>query len=144
MEGVFLTREFERVYRRSDSKLKQRLSKWTNLLCGKGITRKSFPNSKFILVDADEGLTVVIVMKDKFALIVNGIGNSVTPDQQCFKLSSRMKTLFGNLKIQEKGLYKSVKLENELEKALAKNEFIHIPRQAMIENCQYLSGEQET
>lgn len=143
MQGVFITKEFERVYRRSDSKLKQRMSKWVNALCGEGITRKSFPESKFILVDAEEGLTVVIVIKDRFALIINGVGNSVTLDQQCFMLSSRLKTLFNNLVVQEKGLYKSVKLEKELDKALASNEFKHIPRSTMVKYCHYNVEEQK-
>lgn len=142
MEGVYITKEFERVYRKSDSKLKERMSKWSTILCGKGITRKSFPNSKFVLVDAEEGLTVVIVMNDRFALIVNGVGNSVQPDQQCFIMSSRLRQLFKNLKIQDKGLYKSIKLEKELDKALSSNEFKHIPRATMVKYCAYPSEEQ--
>lgn len=142
MEGIFVTKEFERVYRRADSKLKTRLSKWVNTLCGEGITKKSFPDALFVLIDTQEGLTVIVVIKNRFAIIVNGVGNSETLDQQCFIMSSRLKQLFSNIKVQEKGLFKSVKLEKELDKAFSKNEFKHIPRVTMVKYCSYNNEEQ--
>ena len=142
MEGVFVTNDFEKLYRKADSVLKQRLSQWSKALCGEGITKKSFPESKFIMVNSDEGLTAIIIIKDRFALILNGVNNSVSMEQQCFVLSSRLKQLFSNLRIQDKGLYKSVLLEKEIDKALSKNEFKHLPKVTFIKYCTYNSEEQ--
>ena len=142
MEGVFVTKDFEKLYRKADSVLKQRLSQWSKALCGEGITKKSFPESKFIMVNSDEGLTAIIIIKDRFALILNGVNNSVSMEQQCFVLSSRLKQLFSNLRIQDKGLYKSVLLEKEIDKALSKNEFKHLPKVTFIKYCTYNSEEQ--
>lgn len=141
MEGVYVTKEFERVYRRSDNTIRNRLSKWVNTLCGEGITRKSFPESLFIMIEADEGLSVIVILKNRFAIIVNGINNSISMAQQCFVLSSRMKQIFSNLKIQDKGLFKSSLLEKELDKALTSNEFKHIPVATMVKYCAYNSEE---
>ena len=142
MEGVFVTKDFEKLYRKADSVLKQRLSQWSKALCGEGITKKSFPESKFIMVNSNEGLTAIIIIKDRFALILNGVNNSVSMEQQCFVLSSRLKQLFSNLRIQDKGLYKSVLLEKEIDKALSKNEFKHLPKVTFIKYCTYNSEEQ--
>ena len=142
MEGVFVTKEFERVYRRSNSTLKNRLSKWVNTLCGTGITKKSFPDSIFVLIDTQDGLTVIVVIKNRFSIIVNDVGNTESIDKQCFIMSSRLKQLFSNLKIQEKGLFKSTTLEKELDKAFTSNEFKHIPRSTMVKYCSYNNEEQ--
>lgn len=133
VNGVLITKEFKRVYARIDNKVKSKLSVWSNKLEGHGLVKDSFVGATFVLFDTTEGFIVLVVLQNRFALLLGNNASSI--EQQCFFLSPKLRNMFNNVKISSVGLFKSKTMEDALTKAFEEGDFKHTTSSVILKYC---------
>jgi len=133
VNGVLITKEFKRVYVRIDNKVKSKLSVWSNKLEGHGLVKDSFVGATFVLFDTTEGFIVLVVLQNRFALLLGNNASSI--EQQCFFLSPKLRNMFNNVKISSVGLFKSKTMEDALTKAFEEGDFKHTTSSVILKYC---------